>query len=354
MGCDNLLEETTMALNEGLLALMLSTEEAKASQEAIETPIVPEDHSTDQVPLVSSDRPPSLLEEASDTQSENLASSLESHRPDIPQPTLDDTRATSPVQFPEEAEASQEVIKTPIFSEDHSPEQAPLLSSDWSSSPLEEASDTQSENLASSLAVHRPDTPQPTLDDARATSPVQFPVANEPEVQGYSTQVDDGRVAQTETHGLGNHVHLGGVETQPAYTRPQENERRREEMPSPLFLPVPSPAEPRRGLCAEHAAWLATKRRPALPTPQRANHKLEPGIYTATNLPSLDLSGADNRSLTAFEPHAHGSGNQHVSAALRLKLPFSRRLILPLYSGSSSLVVLVTSLRESALGCSSL
>ena len=353
MRCDNLLE-TTMALNEGLLALMLSTEEAKASQEEMETPIVPEDHSPEQVPLVSSDRPPGLLEDASDTQSENLASSLESHRPDTPQPTLDDTRATSPVQFPGEAKASQEVIKTPIVPEDHSPEQVPLVSSDRPSSPLEEASDTQSENLASSLAVHRPDTPQPTLDDTRATSPVQFPVANEPEVQGYSTQVDDGRVAQTETRGLGNRVHLGGVETQPAYTRPQENEGRREEMPSPLFLPVPSPAEPRRGLCAEHAAWLATKRRPALPTPQRANHKLEPGIYTATNLPSLDLSGADNRSLTAFEPHAHGSGNQHVSSALRLKLPFSRRLIPLLYSGSSSLVVLVTSLRESALGCSSL
>ena len=301
-------------MNEDILA---STEEAEASQEAIETPSVREDHSPEQVPLVSSDRPPSPLEEASDTQSENLASSLEFQRPDTPQPTLDDTRAASPVQFPEETESSQEAIKTPIVRKDHSHAsslvQVPLVSSDRPLSLLEEASDTQSENLASSLEFHRPDTPQPTLDDARATSPVQFPVANEPEVQGYSVQVDDDPVAQTEPRGLGNHVHLGSVETQPAYTRLQESEG-----PSPLFLPVPSPAGPRRNLCAENTAWLAAKRRPALATPQKADHKLEPGIYTATNLPSLDLSGADNRSLTAFEPHAHGSGNQHVSAALRL------------------------------------
>ena len=91
------------------------------------------------------------------------------------------------------------------------------------------------EHLASSLELQRPDTPQHALDDTRAASPAPFPVGNEPEVQGYSTQVDDDRVAQTKPRGLGRHVHSGGGEVQPAYnTRPQEDEEHTEEMPSPF------------------------------------------------------------------------------------------------------------------------
>lgn len=218
-------------------------------------------------------------------------------------------------------ESSQEAMpivqETPIVPEDHSPEQAPLVSSDRPPSLLEEASDTQSEHLASSFEFPRPDTPHPTLDDTRAASPVPFPVAtvNEPEDQGYSTQDDDDRVAQTEPRALGKHVHWGGVEAQAAYVRPQEDEEHAEEMPSPpfsrLLLPAPAPVEPPRDLRAERSARLAAVRRPALPTPQKASRKLEPGIYTATDLRwglSLDLSGGDNRSLIAFG--SHGWENQ--------------------------------------------
>ena len=239
----------------------------------------------------------------------------------------------------EEAEASQEAMpiveETPIVPEDHSPEQAPLVSSDRPPSLLEEASDTQSEHLGSSLDLEfpRPDTPHPTFDDTpRAASPVPFPVANEPEDQGYGTQDDDDRVAQTEPRALGKHVHWGGVEAQPAYTRPQEDEEHTEEMPSPpfsrLLLPAAAPAVPPKDARAERAARLAAIRRPALPTPQKASRKLEPGIYTATDLRwgmSLDLSGSDNRSLIAFG--SHGWENQQVSTALRLLLLSSRRLI---------------------------
>jgi hypothetical protein len=230
-------------------------------------------------------------------------------------------------------EASQEAMpivqEIPIVSEDHSLEQAPLVSSDRPPSLLEEASDTQSEHLASSVEFPRPDTPHPALDDIRAASPVPFPAAtvSEPEDQGYSTQDDDDRVAQTEPRALGKHVHWGGVEAQPAYVRQQEDEEHTEEMPSPpfsrLLLPAPAPAEPPRDLRAERSARLAAARRPALPTPQKSSRKLEPGLYTATDVRwglSLDLSGSDNRSLIAFG--SHGWENQQVSAALRLLLPF--------------------------------
>jgi hypothetical protein len=235
--------------------------------------------------------------------------------------------------FQEEMPVVQE---TPIVPEDDSLEQAPLVSSDRPPSLLEDASDTQSEHLTSSVEFPRPDTPHPALDDTRVASPVQFPVAttNEPEDQGYSTQDDDDRVAQTEPRALGKHVHWGGVEAQPAYTRPQEDEEHTEEMPSPpfsrLLLPAPAPAEPPRDLRAERSARLAAVRRPALPTPQpqKTDRKLEPGIYTTTDVRwglSLDLSGSDNRSLIAFG--SHGWENQQVSAALRPSLPFSGRLI---------------------------
>ena len=266
----------------------------------------------------------------------------------------------------EEVEASEEAMpivqETPIVPEDHSAEQAPLVSSsDRPPSLLEEASDTQSEHHASSLDLEfpRPDTPHPTFDDTpRAASPVPFPVANEPEDQGYSTQDDDDRVAQTEPRALGKHVHWGGVEAQPAYTRPQEDEEHTEEMPSPpfsrLMLPAPAPAEPPRDVRAERTARLAAVRRPALQTPQKTSRKLEPGIYTATDLRwglSLDLSGSDSRSLIAFG--SHGWENQQVSPSFASVFQKTDHFPL-LYSGSSSHVVLVSSLRVSAPGCSSL
>jgi hypothetical protein len=79
-------------------------EEAEAPQEAApiaqENPVVTEEHPLDQAPFVSSDRPPSVFEEVSDTQSEHLSSSVEFPRPHTPHPNLDDTRAASPVPFP--------------------------------------------------------------------------------------------------------------------------------------------------------------------------------------------------------------------------------------------------------------
>ncbi len=229
----------------------------------------------------------------------------------------------------EEAEASQEAMpivqETPIFTEDHSPDQVPLDSSDRPASLLEEASDTQSDHLTSSVEYPRPDTPHPTLDDTRAASPVPFPVTTEPEDQGYSTQDDEDRVTQSESRAPGKHVHWGGVEAQPAYTRPQEDEEHAEELPSPpfsrLLLPAPAPVEPPRDLRAERAARLAAARRPVLPAVQKASRKLEPGLYTATDVRwgmALDLSGADNRSLIAFG--SHGWENQQVSVLPCLSL----------------------------------
>ncbi|KAH9058120.1 hypothetical protein EDB87DRAFT_953047 [Lactarius vividus] len=204
------------------------------------------------------------------------------------------------------------VQETPIITEDHSPDQ-PLVSSDQPASLLEETSDTQSDHLTSAVEYPRPDTPHPTLDDTRGASPVPFPVTSEPEDQGYSTQDDEDRVAQTQTSSRapGKHVHWGGVEAQPAYTRPQEDEEHVEEQPSPpfsrLLLPVaPAPAEPPRDLRAERAARLAAARRAVIPAVQKTSRKLEPGVYTVTDVRwgmALDLSGADNRSVIAFGPH---------------------------------------------------
>jgi hypothetical protein len=230
----------------------------------------------------------------------------------------------------EEAEASQETIvqEAPIIPEDHSLDQAPLVSSDRPPSLLEEASDTQSEQLTSSVEYPRPDTPHPTLDDTHVAPSVPFPATNEPEDQGYSTQDDEDRTAQTSPRAPGKHVHWGGVEAQSAYTRPQEDEEQPEAQPSPpfsrLLLQAPAPAEP-RDLRAERATRLAAARRPVLPTPQKANRKLEPGLYNATDVRwgmSLDLSGADNRSLIAFG--SHGWENQQVSALLSVFLFYSQ------------------------------
>jgi len=222
----------------------------------------------------------------------------------------------------EEAEASQEAMpivqEAPVVTEDHSPDQVPLVSSEPTRNMLEEASDTQSEHLSSSVEYPRPDTPHPTFDDTRAASPIPFPVTSEPEDQGYSTQDDEDRVTKTSPRAPGKHVHWGGVEAQPAYTRPQEDEEHAEELPSPpfsrLMLPAPAPAEPPRDLRADRAARLAAARRPAAPPVQKENVKFQPGIYTTTDVRwgmALDLSGADNRSLIAFG--SHGWDNQQVS-----------------------------------------
>ena len=291
---------------------------------------------------------------------EHLASSLEFQHPDTPQPTLDDTLAALPVPFPVANEPEVQGYSTQVDDDSvaqteprglgrHVDSGGGEVQPAYNTLPQEDKEHTEempsapfSRLLPPAPAPAEPrrdlfaepsDTPHPSLDDARAAPPVPFPIPNEPEVQGYSTQVDDDPVAQIEPRGLGNDVHWGGMDTQPAYTRPQEDKGHTEVMPSPLFLPVPSPAEPRWDLCAERGAWLATKRRPVLPTPQKASHKLEPGIYTVTNLrweQPLDLSGADSRSLIAFEPHAHGWENEQVSTALPLSLPFSRRLIVTL------------------------
>ena len=266
-----------------------------------------------------------------------------------------------------EAEVSEEapiVQETPVITEDHPPDQVPLVSSDRLSSVLEEASDTQSEHLPSSDDYPRPDTPHPTLDDTRAASPVPFPVASEPEDQGYSTQDDEDRTTQTSPRAPGKHVHWGGVEAQPAYARPHEDEEHAEELPSPpfsrLLLPAPAPAEPPRDLRAERAARLSAARRAVIPSvQQKPSRKLEPGVYTVTDVRwglALDLSGADSRSLIAFG--SHGWENQQVSVVAARLFAFGspETLIVTIclscasYSGSSSHVVPVSSSRVSALG----
>ncbi|KAF8266942.1 hypothetical protein EI94DRAFT_1802336 [Lactarius quietus] len=181
----------------------------------------------------------------------------------------------------EEVEASQEAMpivqETPIVPEDHSPDQAPLISSDRPPSLLEEASDTQSDTLL-----------------PPSTSPVPFPVTNEPEDQGYGTQDDEDRVAHAESRAPGKHVHWGGVEAQAAYTRPQEDEEHTEEQPSPPFSRLLLP-----GRCQLSHHGFARR----VASSSRALHRSGPPLGL-----SLDLSGADNRSLIAFG--SHGWENQ--------------------------------------------
>ncbi|KAI0251698.1 hypothetical protein BJV78DRAFT_418666 [Lactifluus subvellereus] len=230
----------------------------------------------------------------------------------------------------EEAEASQEAApiaqETPlVVTEEHPPDQAPLISSERLPSVLEEASDTQSEHLSTSDEFPRPHTPHPTIDDPRAASPVPFPQTSEPEDQGYGTQEDEDRATKVSPRapGPGKRVHWGGVEAQPAYARAQDEEDHGEEHSPPfsrLLLPAPAPApapvEPQREVRAERPARIAVRR--TVPAPvQKPMRKLEPGLYTATDVRwgmALDLSSADHRSLIAFG--LHGWENQQVSVVV--------------------------------------
>jgi hypothetical protein len=222
----------------------------------------------------------------------------------------------------DEAQPSQELApilqEVLLVSEERPIDQAPLISSDLLSS-LEEASDVQSEQLSSSLEFPRPHTPHPTFDDLRVASPVPFPVTNDHEDQGYGTQDDEDRTTQASQRSPGKHVHWGGVEAQPAYERPQDEEDQAEEHSPPfsrLLLPAPQPTEPEQDVRPERATRLAVRRTipPALQKPMR---KIDQGVYTVTDVRwgmALDLSSADNRSPIAFG--SHGWDQQQVSKLL--------------------------------------
>ena len=223
----------------------------------------------------------------------------------------------------DEAQPSQEVApilqEAPLVSEDRPTDQAPapLIPSDGLSS-VEEASDTQSEHISSSVEFPRPHTPHPIFDDPRATpSPVPFPVTNDHEDQGYGTQEDEDRTTQVSQRAPGKHVHWGSVEAQPAYERLQDEEDQAPEEHSPpfsrLLLPAPPVTEPQPDARPERAARLATRR--AIPPPlEKPTRKFEQGVYTVTDVRwgmALDLSNGDNRSPIAFG--SHGWENQQVS-----------------------------------------
>ena len=222
----------------------------------------------------------------------------------------------------DEAQPSQEEGTTfqeaPLVSEERSIDQtpAPLIPSDHLSS-FEEASDTQSEHISSSLEFPRPHTPHPVFDDPRVTPPVPFPVTNDHEDQGYGTQEDDDRTTQVSQRAPGKRVHWGSVEAQPAYERLQDEEDQPPEEHSPpfsrLLLTAPSVTEPQPDARPERPARLAARR--AIPPPlERPMRKFEQGVYTVTDVRwgmALDLSNGDNRSPIAFG--SHGSENQQVS-----------------------------------------
>jgi hypothetical protein len=220
----------------------------------------------------------------------------------------------------DEAQPSQEVApilqEAPLVSEeppiDLAP--APLIPSDRLSS-IEEASDTQSEHISSSLEFPRPHTPHPIVDEPRATSsPVPFPVTNDHEDQGYGTQEDEDRTTQVSQRAQGKHVHWGSVEAQPAYERLQDEEDQAPEEHSPpfsrLLLPAPPVTEPQPDARPERAARLATRR--AIPPPlEKPTRKFEQGVYTVSDVRwgmALDLPNGDNRSPIAFG--SHGWENQ--------------------------------------------
>ena len=222
----------------------------------------------------------------------------------------------------DEAQPSHEVApilqEAPLVSEERPIDQAPapLIPSDHLSS-LEEASDTQSEHISSSLEFPRPDTPHPIFDDPRVTSPVPFPATNDHEDQGYGTQEDEDRTTQVSQRAPGKHVHWGSVEAQPAYERLQDEEDPAPEEHSPpfsrLLLPAPSVTEPQPDARPERAARLAARR--AIPPPlEKPMRKFEQGVYTVTDVRwgmALDLPNGDNRSPIAFG--SHGWENQQVS-----------------------------------------
>jgi hypothetical protein len=299
--------------------------------------------------LVDSEEPDQVTESLADGSPEQVAGKLETHEsPEVDSISREepgtvkelDVVPEEPVVGPEpsqvsseepeqeamafdEAQPSQDVApilqEAPLVSEEPPIDQAPahLIPSDHLSS-VEEASDTQSEHISSSLEFPRPHTPHPIVDDPRVTSsPVPFPVTNDHEDQGYGTQEDEDRTTQVSQRAPGKHVHWGSVEAQPAYERLQDEEDQAPEEHSPpfsrLLLPAPSVTEPQPDARPERAARLAARR--AIPPPlEKPKRKFEQGIYTVTDVRwgmALDLSSADNRSPIASG--SHGWENQRVS-----------------------------------------
>jgi hypothetical protein len=278
--------------------------------------------------------------------------------PDQPQvdneePEEEDTNVDEE-QVSEASEASEEAASDPQDAPDVTEEypalldQAPPAPSGHLPTLLEEASDTHSELLSSSLEFPRPDTPHPTIDDPRVASPVPFPLTNEHEDQGYGTQDDEDRTAQASQRGPGKRVHWGVVEAQVTYERPQEEEYHHAEENSPPFsrlllpapptpapAPVPVPPMPvsvptavaQRDARPERSARIpGPLRRAAMPPAlQKPMRKFDHGVYTVTDVRwgmALDLSSADNRSPIAFG--SHGWENQQVRRTFNLFLPFVR------------------------------
>jgi hypothetical protein len=275
--------------------------------------------------------------------------------PDQPQVDNEEPEEEDTTNSDEEqaSEASEEAASDPQDAPDVTEEypslldQAPPAPSGHLPTLLEEASDTHSELLSSSLEFPRPDTPHPTIDDPRLASPVPFPLTNEHEDQGYGTQDDEDRTAQASQRGPGKRVHWGGVEAQVTYERPQEEEDQHAEENSPPFsrLLLPAPPTPpapapvsvppvpvsvptavaQRDARPERSARIpGPLRRAAMPPAlQKPMRKFGHGVYTVTDVRwgmALDLSSADNRSPIAFG--SHGWENQQVSARLYIFFPF--------------------------------
>jgi hypothetical protein len=254
-------------------------------------------------------------------------------------PVVDPEQPEESIEEPEEeatnvgeAQTSQEVTPIPdeapvVIEERHPLDQEPVVPSDHLSGRSEEASDTQSEHLSSSIEFPRPHTPHPALDDRRGASPVPFPVTSDHEDQGYGTQDDEDRATQGLHRFPAKHVHWGSVEAQPAYQQPQDEEDNAEEPEqsppfSRLLLPPPPPPVPQQDTRPERATRIPARRVMPLAL-QKPMRKFEQGVYTATDVRwgmALDLSSADNRSPIAFG--SHGWENQRVSIDLSLsKLP---------------------------------
>lgn len=260
----------------------------------------------------------------------------------IEEPEEEDTNVDEE-QVSEEAAPVLVPQDAPVVTEENLLDQVPHVPSGRLSTLLEEASDTHSEHLSSSLEFPRPDTPHPALDDQRVPSPVPFPSTGEHEDQGYGTQDDEDRTTQASQRGAGKRVHWGAVEAQVAYEGPQEEEYQQAEENSPpfsrLLLPAPTPAPApvppesvsvptavaQRDVRPERPTRIpGPLRRPVMPPAlQKPTPNFTHGLYTVTDVRwgmALDLSSADNRSPIAFG--SHGWENQQVSARLYF-LPLS-------------------------------
>jgi len=305
----------------------------------------------DEVAEAPTERPPEKVTEQLETHEFPVVDPIIiSQEPDaakdfetIPQgPVVNPEQPQESIEEPEEeatnvgeAQTSQEVTLIPdeapvAIEEQHPLDQEPLVPSDHLSGRPEDASDTQSEHLSSSIEFPRPHTPHPALDDRRGASPIPFPVTSDHEDQGYGTQDDEDRATQGLHRFPAKHVHWGGVEAQPAYQQPQDDEDHAEEPEqsppfSRLLLPPPPPVPaPQRDARPERATRIPARR--AMPLAlQKPMRKFEQGVYTATDVRwgmALDLSSEDNRSPIAFG--SHGWENQRVSIDVlysRLSMP---------------------------------